>query len=140
MVEAEDNVGSSVLVVVGKKLLDADPEHDGQPGIVGLEKDADAMDLLDVGDVAEDAVKVLLVLFNSPGIPNAWSVNEFDDLAILRKDMGGRLLCCRLSIFKVLVVSRIPDEDGPTLANVCSEGELGWARCEHLKILLRSDF
>ena len=92
------------------------------------------MDLLDVGDVAEDAVEVLLVLFNSPGIPNARSVNEVDDLAILRKDMGGRLLSCRLSIFQDLVVRWLPNVDVLTLAGVCGEGELRWDRCDHLEI------
>ena len=134
MGEAEDDVASSVFVEVGEQLLDAEPEHNGQPGIVGLEKDADAMDLLDVGNVAEDAVEVLLVLLDAPGISDARSVNDVDPL--FRKVMCGWLLSCGLSIFKVLVVRWLPDVDVLALPGVCGEGELGWDRCDHLVIVM----
>ena len=88
------------------------------------------MDLLDVGNVAEDAVEVLLVLLDAPGISDARSVNDVDPL--FRKVMCGWLLSCGLSIFKVLVVRWLPDVDVLALSCVCGEGELGWNRCDHL--------
>ena len=134
MGEAEDDVASSILVEMSKQLLDAEPEDHGQPGIVGLEQDADAMDLLDVGDVAEDAVKVLLVLLDAPGVPNAWGVDDVDQLVDKRKGVSSWLLSCRLSIFQDLVVRWLPNVDVLTLAGVCGEGELRWDRCDHLEI------
>ena len=136
MSEAEDNVASSILVEMRKQLLDAEPEDDGQPGIVGLEQDADAMDLLDVGNMAEDAVEVLLVLLDAPGVSDARSVDDVDQLVNKRKGMRCWLLSCGLSIFKVLVVGRLSDVDVLAIPGVCGEGELGWDRCNHLEIVM----
>ena len=97
--EAEDDVASSIFMEVGEQLLDAEPEHDSQPGVVGLEKDADAVDLLDVGNVAEDAFKVLLVLFDTSGVSDTRGVNDVDDLLINMECVSGGLLSCGLSVF-----------------------------------------
>ena len=136
MGEAEDDVASCILVEMRKQLLDAEPEDHSQPGIVGLEQDADAMNLLDVGDMAEDAVEVFLVLLDAPGVSNTRSVNNVDTFVHEKKAMCGRLLSCGLSIFKVLIVGRCPNVDVLALPGVCGEGELGWDRCDHLVIVM----
>ena len=135
MGEAEDDVASCILVEMRKQLLDAEPEDHGQPGIVGLEQDADAMDLLDVGNVAEDAVEVLLVLLDAPGVSDARSVDDVDQLVDKRKGVSSWLLSCRLSFFQILIVRWLPNVDVLTLAGVCGEGELRWDRCDHLEIV-----
>ena len=94
------------------------------------------MDLLGVGNVAEDAVKVLLVVLDAPGVSNTRGVNNVDTFVHEKKAMCGRLLSCGLSIFKVLIVGRCPNVDVLALPGVCGEGELGWDRCDHLVIVM----
>ena len=92
MSEAEDDVPRGILVEMSQQLLDAEPEDHGQPGVVGLQKDADAVDLLDVGDMAKDAVKVLLVLLHAPGVAYARGVNDVDKILPKDKAVRGWLL------------------------------------------------
>ncbi len=65
--EAEDDVVGGALVEVRQELLDAELEHHGQPGVVGLQQDADAVNLLVVRDVGEDVLEVLPILLDAPG-------------------------------------------------------------------------
>ena len=90
------------------------------------------MDLLDVGDVTEDAVEVLLVLLNASRVSDARGVDDVDHLPSSNKDMRCGLLSCRLSLLKVFIVGRLSDVDVLTLPSFCGEGELGWDRCNHL--------
>ena len=54
-------------------------QHDPQPGAVGVEEDADGVDLLDAQDVVEDALNVLLVfLITVRESAEARSVNDVD--------------------------------------------------------------
>ena len=125
MGEAEDDVVGRIFVDMGKQLLDAEPEDDSQSCIVGLEEDTDAVDLLDVGDMTEDAVKVLLVLLHTPGVANARGVNDVDKLIPKDKGVSCWVLSCRLAILKVFIVSWFSNEDILALSGVCCEGELG---------------
>ena len=52
------------------------------------------MDLLDVGDVRQDAVEVLFVLLNSPGVSDARGVDDVDQLVNKGKGVRRGLLCC----------------------------------------------
>ena len=85
MSEAEDNVLGGVFVEMRQE-----SEHDAQPGAVGVEEDADAVDLFDVRDVVEDAVNVFLVLLLIVSISSdAGGVDDVDKLLPKDKGVGG---------------------------------------------------
>ena len=122
----KDDVLCGVLVQVGQQLLNAEPEDHSQPRVVGLQKDEDCVELLDMGDVTEDAVKVLLVLVNSTRIADSGSINEVDHPVLKDKVVGCRLLSCRLAGRKILIFIWLPDVDVLALPGVCGEGKLRW--------------
>ena len=75
MSEAEDYVARNGVFVEMRQ----QPEHDPQPGAVGVEEDADGVDLLDARDVVEDALNVLLVFLITVRVSaEARSVNDVD--------------------------------------------------------------
>ena len=101
MSEAEDNVARGVFVQMLQE-----PEHHSQPGPVGVEKDADGVDLLDARDVVEDAVNVLLVLLLFVRVSaKARGVNYVDKLLSKDKAVCGRFLGCSLAAFNMFTVS-----------------------------------
>ena len=63
--ETEEDVVGGALVQVGQELLDAELESVGQPRLVGLHQDAESVDLLEVGDEAEDLSEVHTVLLDA---------------------------------------------------------------------------
>ena len=101
MSEAEDNVLGGVFVEMRQE-----PEHDAQPGAVGVEEDADAVDLFDVRDVVEDAVNVFLVLLLIVSISSdAGGVDDVDKLLPKDKGVGG--WSCGLYTFEMMLLLKM---------------------------------
>ena len=101
MSEAEDNVLGGVFVEMRQE-----SEHDAQPGAVGVEEDADAVDLFDVRDVVEDAVNVFLVLLLIVSISSdAGGVDDVDKLLPKDKGVGG--WSCGLYTFEMMLLLKM---------------------------------
>ena len=80
-------------------------QHDPQPGAVGVEEDADAVDLFDVRDVVEDAVNVFLVLLLIVSISSdAGGVDDVDKLLPKDKGVGG--WSCGLYTFEMMLLMK----------------------------------
>ena len=101
MSEAEDNVLGGVFVEMRQE-----SEHDAQPGAVGVEEDADAVDLFDERDVVEDAVNVFLVLLLIVSISSdAGGVDDVDKFLPKDKGVGG--WSCGLYTFEMMLLLKM---------------------------------
>ena len=98
---------------IHQQLLDAELKHHGQSRAVWLQQDENGVELVKVGDVGENALKILLILFHSSSVSNPRSINQFYHTIFLRdrKKISDRSLSGGLPCSKLFIVSFLPNFD-----------------------------
>ena len=86
-----------------QQFCDTKPKRNVQTGVVGFQKDADAVQFAEMADVIEDVLEVLFVLLDAASVADARRVDYADIVRLLGEDVRLRQLRRRLSLVEILV-------------------------------------